>query len=147
MSLVKGTPMWVPPIPSNFYSLKRKTMLRTRKYIVVATAAALLVGGVSSANAAAPKKLLGIVSITATDAGNARVIKGATAAAKAAGWTVQVVDAQGNAATANAAISTFVNKKASMIFDLVFPNHIFGWWLGCRTEEARPRSNMGWRTW
>ena len=84
MSLVKGTGS-VPPIPSNFYTLKRKNMSRTRKYIVVATAAALLAGGVSSANAAAPKKLLGIVSITATDAGNARVIKGATAAAKAAG--------------------------------------------------------------
>jgi ribose transport system substrate-binding protein len=135
--------MWVPPIPSNFYSLKRKTMLRTRKYIVVATAAALLAGGVSSANAAAPKKLLGIVSITATDAGNARVIKGATAAAKAAGWTVQVVDAQGNAATANAAISTFVNKKASMIFDLVFPTTSLGGGLAAALKKHVPVATWG----
>jgi ribose transport system substrate-binding protein len=118
-------------------------MLRTRKYIVVATAAALLVGGVSSANAAAPKKLLGIVSITATDAGNARVIKGATAAAKAAGWTVQVVDAQGNAATANAAISTFVNKKASMIFDLVFPTTSLGGGLAAALKKHVPVATWG----
>ena len=66
-------------------------------------------------------KLLGIVSITANEASNALAIKGATAAAKEAGWTVEVVDAQGNADNANAAIRTFVNKKAGMIFDLVFP--------------------------
>lgn len=118
-------------------------MLRTtRKYIVVATAAALLAGGVSSANAA-PKKLLGIVSITATDAGNARVIKGATAAAKAAGWTVQVVDAQGNAATANAAITTFVNKKASMIFDLVFPTTSLGAGLAAAAKKNIPVATWG----
>ena len=117
-------------------------MLRTRKYIVVATAAALLAAGVSSANAA-PKKLLGIVSITATDAGNARVIKGATAAAKAAGWTVQVVDAQGNAATANAAISTFVNKKASMIFDLVFPTTSLGGGLAAAAKKNIPVATWG----
>lgn len=115
----------------------------TRKYIVVATAAALLAGGVSSANAAAPKKLLGIVSITATDAGNARVIKGATAAAKAAGWTVQVVDAQGNAATANAAITTFVNKKASMIFDLVFPTSSLGAGLAAAKKKNIPVATWG----
>lgn len=118
-------------------------MLSTRKYIVVATAAALLAGGVSSANAAAPKKLLGIVSITATDAGNARVIKGATAAAVAAGWTVQVVDAQGNAATANAAISTFVNKKASMIFDLVFPTSSLGGGLAAAAKKNIPVATWG----
>ena len=112
-------------------------MLSTRKYIVVATAAALLLAGVSNASAA-PKKLLGIVSITATDAGNARVIKGATAAATAAGWTVQVVDAQGNAATANAAITTFVNKKASMIFDLVFPTTSLGGGLAAAKAKNIP---------
>lgn len=118
-------------------------MLRTRKYIVVATAAALLFAGVSSAHAAAPKKLLGIVSITATDAGNARVIKGATAAAKAAGWIVQVVDAQGNAATANAAIITFANKKASMIFDLVFPTTSLGAGLAAAKAKNIPVATWG----
>ena len=112
-------------------------MLRTRKYIVVATAAALLFAGVSSATAA-PKKLLGIVSITATDSNNARVIKGATAAAKAAGWTVQVVDAQGNAATANAAIRNFASRNAGMIFDLVFPTSSLGAGLAAAQHHPGP---------
>ncbi|HUW88061.1 MAG TPA: substrate-binding domain-containing protein [Candidatus Paceibacterota bacterium] len=117
-------------------------MLRTRKYIVVATAAALLFAGVSSASAA-PKKLLGIVSITATDSNNARVIKGATAAAKAAGWTVQVVDAQGNAATANAAIRNFASRKAGMIFDLVFPTSSLGAGLAAARAKNIPVATWG----
>ena len=64
-------------------------------------------GGTTAAGTATTKdtsgdKLLGIVSITATDSNNARVITGATEAAQAAGWKVEVVDAQGNADTANA---------------------------------------------
>ncbi|HEX7404909.1 MAG TPA: substrate-binding domain-containing protein [Candidatus Nanopelagicaceae bacterium] len=118
-------------------------MLRTRKYIVVATAAALLAAGVSSATAAPAKKLLGIVSITATDAGNARVIKGATAAAKAAGWNVQVVDAQGNAAQANAAIINFASRKASMIFDLVFPTTSLGAGLAAAKAKKIPVATWG----
>lgn len=117
-------------------------MLRTRKYIVVATAAALLFAGVSSASAA-PKKLLGIVSITATDSNNARVIKGATAAAKAAGWTVQVVDAQGNAATANAAIRNFASRNAGMIFDLVFPTSSLGAGLAAARAKNIPVATWG----
>lgn len=119
-------------------------MLRTRKYIVVATAAALLFAGVSSATAATKtSKLLGIVSITATDAGNARVIKGATAAAKAAGWKVQVVDAQGNAATANAAIRNFASRNAGMIFDLVFPTSSLGAGLAAARAKNIPVATWG----
>lgn len=102
-----------------------------KKTAVIATiaAAALAMGLVgcstpsttSGGSTGSTSKLLGIVSITANEAGNALAIKGATAAAKKAGWTVEVVDAQGNADTANAAFRTFVNKKAGMIFDLVFP--------------------------
>ena len=65
--------------------------------------------------------LLGIVSITANEVGNALAIKGATEAAEEAGWTVEVVDAQGNADTANAAFRTFANRNAGIIFNLVFP--------------------------
>jgi len=120
-------------------------MLRTRKYIVVATAAALLFAGVSSATAATTKltKLLGIVSITATDAGNARVIKGATAAAKAAGWKVQVVDAQGNASTANAAMKNFASRNAGMIFDLVFPTSSLGAGMAAARAKKIPVATWG----
>jgi ribose transport system substrate-binding protein len=105
--------------------------MRTFKAILaVAATAALAVGlagcstpsSSSGGDATTPKsKLLGIVSITANEAGNALAIKGATEAATKAGWKVEVVDAQGNADTANAAFRTFVNKKAGMIFNLVFP--------------------------
>ena len=104
----------------------------------------LAISGLSiapSANAAS--KLLGIVTISASDAGNARVIKGATAAAKAAGWTVQVTDAAGSAANANAAIKNMVNKKAAMIFDLVFPTTSLGSGLAAAKAANIPVATWG----
>lgn len=88
-------------------------------------------------------KLLGIVSITATDANNARVIKGATKAAEAAGWTVDVVDAGGNADQANAAMVNFANKKAGMIFDLVFPASSLGAGLSAAKAAGIPVATWG----
>jgi ribose transport system substrate-binding protein len=116
---------------------------------VVAVASALLLAGCSSSSSSSTasqpvaKKLLGIVSITATDANNARVIKGATAAATAAGWTVEVVDAQGNADQANAAIKNFVAKKASMVFDLVFPTTSLGAGLAATKAAGIPVATWG----
>lgn len=88
-------------------------------------------------------KLLGIVSITATDANNARVIAGATEAAEAAGWTVEVVDAQGNADQANAAIRNFVSKGAGAIFDLVFPTTSLGAGLDAAEQAGVPVATWG----
>jgi ribose transport system substrate-binding protein len=88
-------------------------------------------------------KLLGIVTISATDANNARVIKGATAAAKAAGWNVDVVDAAGSADTANSAITNFVSKKAGMIFDLVFPVTSLGTGLSNARAAGIPVASWG----
>ena len=56
------------------------------------------------APASAEEPLVGIVSISATEANNARYISGAQDAAKAIGWKVSVIDAAGNADQANAAI-------------------------------------------
>lgn len=70
---------------------------------------------------AADKPLLGIVSISATEANNVRYIQGATKAADEIGWQVNVVDAAGNADQANAAIQNFAQLKASAIVDMVFP--------------------------
>lgn len=101
-------------------------------------------GGGGSASGGTPKsKLLGIVTITATDANNARVIKGATAAAQAAGWTVEVVDAAGNADQANTAITTFANKGAGMIFDLVFPTTSLGAGLNAAKSAGIPVATWG----
>jgi ribose transport system substrate-binding protein len=99
--------------------------------------------GGSAAPTASGNKLLGIVSITANEAGNALAIKGATAAAEAAGWKVEVVDAQGNADTANAAFRNFVNKKAGMIFDLVFPASSLGAGLSAARQAGIPVASWG----
>lgn len=97
-------------------------------------------GGTSSGS---DNKLLGIVSITANEAGNALAIKGATEAAEAAGWKVEVVDAQGNADTANAAFRNFVNKKAGMIFNLVFPATSLAAGLTAAKDAGIPVASWG----
>jgi ribose transport system substrate-binding protein len=75
---------------------------------------------------AVDKPLLGIVSISATEANNARYIKGAEAAGQEDGWTVSVVDAAGSADQANAAIPNFVQRGASAVIDMVFPYSSIG---------------------
>ena len=97
----------------------------------------------SAASTGTANKLLGIVTITATDANNARVIAGATAAAEAAGWKVEVVDAAGKADAANSAITNFVSKKAGMIFDLVFPVTSLGAGLNAARSAGIPVASWG----
>jgi ribose transport system substrate-binding protein len=82
--------------------------------------------------------LLGIVSITANEAGNALFITSATKAAEQAGWKVEVVDAQGDAAKANAAMKEFVTKGAGMIMDLVFPPTSLGAGLAAAKQAHIP---------
>jgi ribose transport system substrate-binding protein len=67
------------------------------------------------------RPLVGIVSISATEANNARYITGAEAAAKEIGWQVSVIDANGNADQANAGIQNFVQRGAKAVVDMVFP--------------------------
>ena len=83
---------------------------------IVLAAAALSAGA-----AFADGQSVGIVSISATEANNARYITGAQAAAKEIGWEVSVVDAAGSADQANAAIQNFAQKKSAAIVDMVFP--------------------------
>jgi ribose transport system substrate-binding protein len=95
------------------------------------------------ATAASKSKLLGIVSISANEANNARVIMGATSAAKAAGWKVRVIDAQGSAPQAIAAIKSLVTQKAGMIFDLVFPTTSIGAALVAAKKAGIPVATWG----
>lgn len=67
------------------------------------------------------KQVVGLVSISATEANNVRYIKGAEAAAAELGWEVSVIDADGSADKANAAIQNFAQTKAVAIVDMVFP--------------------------
>lgn len=121
-------------------------MRKNKAVFVSMVAVALAVGAAgcsTGADSGEPSNLLGIVTISASDANNARVIAGATAAAEAAGWTVEVVDAAGNADTANAAIINFVNKDAGMIFDLVFPVTSLGAGIEAAKSAGIPVASWG----
>ncbi len=96
--------------------------MRSRLVAMWAVGLALL----SGVARAAEEPLLGIVSISATEANNARYIAGATAAAKEDGWTVSVIDASGSADQANAAIQNFAGRGAGAIIDMVFPYSSIG---------------------
>ena len=58
--------------------------------------AALVAVAVAAQAEAQDKPMVGIVSISATEANNVRYIAGATKAAEELGWTVNVVDAAGS---------------------------------------------------
>jgi ribose transport system substrate-binding protein len=90
-----------------------------RQFLLAAAWAAIGLGVVPAS--AQDKPLVGIVSISATEANNARYIKGAEAAAKELGWEVSVIDAAGSADQANAAIQNFAQRGATAIVDMVFP--------------------------
>jgi ribose transport system substrate-binding protein len=93
----------------------RKTMTK------LPIGAAIVAVGLSAGSAIADPPLLGIVSISATEANNARYITGAQAAAKELNWTVAVIDAAGNADQANAGIQNFAQRGSAAIVDMVFP--------------------------
>ncbi|MFI0842917.1 sugar ABC transporter substrate-binding protein [Mesorhizobium sp. IMUNJ 23232] len=90
------------------------------KQLMVGAAIAAIGLGIVPASAQ-DKPLVGIVSISATEANNARYIKGAEAAAKELGWEVSVIDAAGSADQANAAIQNFAQRGTTAIVDMVFP--------------------------
>ncbi len=88
-------------------------------------------------------KVIGIVTISATDSNNAKVIAGVKDAAQKKGWTVNVVDAQGNADQANSAMRTFATQKVGMIFDLVFPATSLGAGLAAARNTHVPVASWG----
>lgn len=79
--------------------------MRTHRLLLLAAVVVpVLWGQLPHAQAQSPKFLLGLVSISANEANNARFIRGAQKEAAAKGWTVSVIDAAGSADQANAAI-------------------------------------------
>jgi ribose transport system substrate-binding protein len=90
-----------------------------KKLVMGAAVVAASVATIPAHAADAP--LVGIVSISATEANNARYISGAQAAAKELGFEVSVIDAAGSADQANAAIQNFAQRGAAAIVDMVFP--------------------------
>src|ERR1700744_1694128 len=91
----------------------------------------------------AEQPLVGIVSISATEANNARYISGAQEAAKTIGWNVSVIDAAGNADQANAAIQNFTQRGATAIIDMVFPCSSIGAGLDASKNAKIPVVTWG----
>lgn len=87
--------------------------------------------------------LLGIVSISATEANNVRYIEGAKAAAAELGWRVNVVDAAGSADQANSAMQNFAQVGAHAIIDMVFPWSSLGAGLSAAEQAGIPVVSWG----
>lgn len=89
------------------------------------------------------KPMIGIVSISATEANNARYIQGATKAAEELGFEVNVIDAAGSADQANAAIQNFAQLGAYGIVDMVFPWSSIGAGLAAADSAGIPVVTWG----
>jgi ribose transport system substrate-binding protein len=110
----------------------------------LAIGAVVLAGASLPANAQSNQKiLLGLVSISSSEANNARFIKGAEEEGAKKGWVVSVIDAQGSAAQANAAIQNLVQRKAGAIIDLVFPATSLGEGLAATRDAGIPVASWG----
>jgi len=111
-----------------------------RKLVV---SAAVAMAALSVGPVLAEPPLVGIVSITATEANNARYISGAQVAAKEIGWNVSVIDAAGNADQANAAIQNYAQRGAVAIVDMVFPYSSIGAGLAAAKSANIPVVTWG----
>jgi ribose transport system substrate-binding protein len=119
--------------------------MRTHRLLLLAAVVVpVLWGQLPRAQAqSSPKFLLGLVSISANEANNARFIRGAQKEAAAKGWTVSVIDAAGSADQANAAIQNLVQRKAGAIIDLVFPATSLGAGLAAARAANIPVATWG----
>ena len=111
-----------------------------RKVVTLAALGAVVAAGAALAQ---DKPLLGIVSITATEANNARYIEGAKKAAGELGYEVNVIDAAGSADQANAAIQNFAQLGAFAIVDMVFPWSSIGAGLDAAKQAGIPVVSWG----
>src|SRR3954466_3644730 len=112
-----------------------------KQLLMGAALAAIGFGAMPAIAADAP--LVGIVSISATEANNARYISGAEAAAKELGWQISVVDAAGSADQANAGIQNFAQRGATAIVDMVFPFSSIGAGLDAAKSANIPVVSWG----
>ena len=89
------------------------------------------------------KPLIGIVSISANEANNARYIHGAKVAADELGYEVNVIDAAGSADQANSAMQNFAQLGAYAIVDMVFPWSSIGAGLAAAGDAGIPVVSWG----
>lgn len=123
--------------------------MKQKLFTVLAGVAVLALAACSTpvaepGNGSTGEKTLGIVAIVATDALNAQMIAGATAAAEEAGWAVNVIDAQGSLDKANAAMVTFsTTQKTDAIVVSAFASSSIGAGLASATDANIPVVTWG----
>lgn len=100
--------------------LRHKFLSAGSLALAIALGASLLTLGIAPSSAAA-SKTIGLITFSGTDPSANLVIKSAKARAKKLGYTVVVVDAQGQVDQANTAMQNLVQRKVSGIAITVFP--------------------------
>jgi ribose transport system substrate-binding protein len=124
--------------------MKQKLFAVLAGVAVLALAACSTPAAEPGAGTGSGEKTLGIVAIVATDALNAAMINGATDAAEAAGWSVNVIDAQGSLDKANAAMVTFsTTQKTDAILVSAFASSSIGAGLASATAANIPVVTWG----
>ncbi len=114
--------------------------MRNHVLAVLAAGLAAMAGEASAADG----PLLGIVSISATEANNARYIAGRRPRRpRRRAGTVSVIDAAGSADQANAAIQNFAGRGAGAIIDMVFPYSSIGAGLAAAKAAGIPVVTWG----
>ncbi len=124
-------------------TVKLKVLILT---ILVTTCVSVVTScgaGNGQSSSSKEKVLLGIVSISANEANNARFITGAKQEAKAKGWKVSVVDANGSADQANSAMRNLAQRNAGAIIDMVFPVTSIGAGLAATKQADIPVATWG----
>lgn len=111
--------------------------------LVLVLLALPLVGCSNSESGSDDQFDLAIVSISPSEANNARFIKGVEEAVAELGWKVSVTDAHGSADEANAAIQNFVTRKVDAIIDMVFPVTSLASGLRVASEAKIPVGTWG----
>ena len=123
--------------------------MKQKLFVVLAGAAVLALAACStpapdSTGDSSGEKTLGIVALVATDALNAAVINGATAAAEEAGWKVVVTDTQGSPDKANAAMTSFsTTQKVDAILVSAFASTSIGGGLASAAAADIPVVSWG----
>ena len=123
--------------------------MKQKLFVVLAGAAVLALAACStpapdSTGDSSGEKTLGIVALVATDALNAAVINGATAAAEEAGWKVTVTDTQGSPDKANAAMTAFsTTQKVDAILVSAFASTSIGGGLASAAAADIPVVSWG----
>ncbi|WP_378148393.1 sugar ABC transporter substrate-binding protein [Cnuibacter sp. UC19_7] len=97
----------------------------------------------STSGGGSADKTLGIVAYIGTNAINQQAIRGATEVAEKNGWTVNVVDTQGNADQANAAMSSFATQGVGGILTLVYASTALGAGLASAQSAGVPVASWG----